>query len=102
MRTITEKAVEKFLNAEPFKSGNTSVKVLPNVTVLVLFGNEIAYKYNNPEKTLAITNCGYKTNTTKERLNALPNVHIQAKKGVWYLNGLEWDGKLTDEFLIND
>jgi hypothetical protein len=26
----------------------------------------------------------------------------QVKKRVWYLNGLEWDGKLTDEFLIND
>jgi hypothetical protein len=102
MRTITKKAVVKFLNAEPFNSGNTSVKIFPNVSVLVLFGNEIAYKYNNPEKTLAITTCGYKTNTTKERLNALPNVHIQVKKGVWYLNSLEWDGKLTDEFLIND
>ena len=102
MRTITKKAVVKFLNAEPFNSGNTSVKIFPNVSVLVLFGNEIAYKYNNLEKTLAITTCGYKTNTTKERLNALPNVHIQVKKGVWYLNSLEWDGKLTDEFLIND
>jgi len=102
MRTITKKAVVKFLNAEPFNSGNTSVKIFPNVSVLVLFGNEIAYKYNNPEKTLAITTCGYKTNTTEERLNALPNVHIQVKKGVWYLNSLEWDGKLTDEFLIND
>ena len=102
MRTITEKAVQKFLNAEPFNSGNTSVKIFPNVSVLVLFGNEIAYKYNNPEKTLAITTCGYKTNTTKERLNTLPNVRIQVKKSVWYLNGLEWDGKLTDEFLIND
>jgi hypothetical protein len=96
MRTITEKAVEKFLNAETFNSGNTSVKVLPNVTVLVLFGNEIAYRYNDPEKTLSITNCGWKTNTTKERLNALPNVKIQVKKGIWYLNGLEWDGKLID------
>ena len=96
MRKITEDAVEKFLNAETFKSSNTEVKVLPNVTVLELFGNEIAYRYNDPEKTLSITNCGYKTDTTKERLNGLPNVNIQVKKGVWYLNGVEWDGKLID------
>ena len=32
---------------------------------------------------------GYKTNTTKERLNGIPGVCIQQKKGVWYLNGKE-------------
>ena len=36
-RQITEKAIEKFLNAETFKSANTTVKVLPNVTILKLF-----------------------------------------------------------------
>ena len=96
MRTITEKAIEKFLNAETFKSGNTAVEVLPNVTILKLFGNAIAYQYNDPERTLSITNCGYKTATTKERLNAIPKVSIQQTKGVWYLNGAEWDGKLID------
>lgn len=96
MRTITEKAIEKFLNAETFKSSNTNVEVLPNVTILNLFGNPIAYRYNNPEKTLSITNCGFKTATTKERLNALPNVKIQQKQGKWFLNGAEWDGKLID------
>ena len=96
MRTITEKAIEKFLNAETFKSGNTSVEVLPNVTILKLFGNPIAYRYNDPERTLSITNCGYKTATTKERLNALPNVDIKQVKGKWFLNGAEWDGSLID------
>jgi hypothetical protein len=96
MRTITEKAIEKFLNAETFKSGNTSVEVLPNVTILKLFGNAIAYQYNDPERTLSITNCGYETATTKERLNGLPNVHIKQIKGKWFLNDVEWDGKLID------
>lgn len=96
MRTITQKAVEKFLNAETFKSGNTQVEVLPNVTILKLFGNAIAYKYNNPEQTLSITNCGWFTPTTKERLNGLPNVHIKQNKGEWLLNGVEWNGKLID------
>jgi len=96
MRTITEKSIEKFLNAETFKSGNTSVEVLPNVTILKLFGNAIAYQYNDPERTLSITNCGYETATTKERLNGLPNVKINQTKGKWFLNDVEWDGKLID------
>ena len=96
MKTITSKAIEKFLNAETFKSSNTIVEVLPNVTILKLFGNAIAYQYNDPEKTLSITNCGWKTATTKERLNAIPNVHIVQKKGEWFLNDVEWDGELID------
>jgi len=96
MRTITENAIEKFLNAETFKSSNTIVEVLPNVTILKLFGNAIAYQYNDPNKTLSITNCGYETATTKERLNGLPNVRINQTKGIWYLNGAEWDGELID------
>lgn len=96
MRTITENAIEKFLNAESFKSSNTIVEVLPNVTILKLFGNAIAYRYNDPEKTLSITNCGYNTATTKERLNGIPNVHIVQNKGKWFLNEVEWDGELID------
>lgn len=96
MRKITQESVIAFMNSEKFKRDNTEVEVLPNVTVLKLFGNEIAYRYNNPERTLSITNCGWKTTTTKERLNALPNVSIYQKNWNWYLNDKEWDGKLID------
>jgi hypothetical protein len=96
MKAITTKSIEAFLNAETFNLSNTSVEVLPNVTILKLFGNAIAYRYNDPEKTLSITNCGWKSNTTKERLNALPNVNISQKSGKWYLNGAEWGGQLID------
>lgn len=96
MRKITENAVNAFLQAKNFNQGNMGVEVLPNVTVLKLHGNEIAYKYNDPEQTLSITNCGWFSNTTKERLNALPGVNIQQINFVWYLNGKEWDGNLID------
>jgi hypothetical protein len=96
MRKITSESVAAFLNAKKFNKSNMSVEVLPNVTVLKYQGNEIAYKYNDTKKTLSITNCGWFSNTTKERLNALPNVRIQQKNFVWYLNGKEWDGSLTD------
>ena len=96
MRMITQQAVAAFNNAESFKSGNTKVIVKANVTVLLLFNNEIAYRYNDPERTLSITNAGWESNTTKERLNGLDGVSIQQKAGIWYLNGKEWEGELID------
>ena len=96
MRQITKQSIAAFLNGEKFSKQNMLVEVLPNVTILKLHGNAIAYLYNDPQKTLSITNAGWQSNTTKERLNALPNVHIQQKNYVWYLNGKEWDGNLID------
>ena len=96
MRTITKESIAAFNNANTFNKQNMSVEVLPNVTILKLHGNSIAYQYNNPERTLSITNCGWQSNTTKERLNALNDVYIYQKKGIWYLNGAEWDGNLID------
>jgi hypothetical protein len=60
------------------------------------FGNAIAYRYNDPEKTLRITNCGWFSNTTKERLNAIDGVSIQQKNYEWFLNGEKWEGELID------
>ena len=96
MRDITFDACRKFMAAQPFKRSNTEVVILDNVTILKLFGNEIAYRYNDPEKTLTITNCGWKSNTTKERLNGIDGVRISQRKGEWYLNGELWNGNLID------
>jgi hypothetical protein len=96
MRKITEESVQAFMNAEVFNKSNTKVRVLPNVTVLSLFGNDIAWKYNDPNQTISISDAGWKSDTTKERLNGIPGVSIQQKKGEWYLNGNEWDGKIID------
>lgn len=96
MRQVTKEAIRKFMAAQSFKSGNTQVQVLPNVTVLSLFGNEIAYRYNNPENTVSICACGWLTDTTKERLNGIPGVNIQLKQRQWYLNGEKWNGNLIE------
>ena len=53
MKKITIDSRDAFMDARPFKRDNTEVVVLPNVTVLRLFGNEIAYRYNDPERTLS-------------------------------------------------
>ena len=96
MRQITKDSINAFMNAKSFNKQNMCVEVLPNVTKLKLHGNVIAYRYNDPQRTLSITNCGWQSNTTKERLNALPNVSIQQKNFIWYLNGKQWDGNLID------
>lgn len=55
---------------------------------MYLHGNQIAVN----DGALYITAAGWFTNTTKERLNGLPGVHINQKAGEWYLNGENWDG----------
>ena len=102
MRQITIESLNAFLNAKKFNKSNMSVEVLPNVTVLKYQGNEIAFKYNDQKQTIAITNCGWFSNTTKERLNGVIRLsglnikEIYQKNFVWYLNGKEWDGNLID------
>jgi hypothetical protein len=96
MKLITKQSIEAFMDARPFKKQNMEVEVLPNVTILNLHGNRIAFRYNDPERTLSISNCGWFSNTTKERLNAIPGVSINQKNWEWYLNGEKWNGNLID------
>lgn len=103
MRKITQQAIENFINGTNFKQGNTEVKVIayekgkPCFIEMYLHGNKIAERHTNKRiEKIKITNSGWFSNTTKERLNAIPGVSIQQKKGVWYLNGSEWNGKLID------
>lgn len=95
MRKITSESVSAFLSEKEFGSSNTVVSVNIHTTELRLHGNLIASKVNGG-KFISISNCGWFSNTTKERLNALPNVFIQQKKGEWFLNGEKWNGKLTE------
>ena len=95
MRTITQKSVDAFLAERNFKSSNMQI-INTGVTVEYrLHGHMIAYKMLGDNK-MFIQNCRYFTNTTKERLNGLPNVYIQQKKGVWFLNGERWNGYLKE------
>lgn len=96
MRKITQNTINAFLNDDQIKIDNTQVIVNANFgnprTELYLFNNLIALKPFGSDK-ISITNAGWKSKTTKERLNALPNVRIQQKKKEWYLNGIKWDGE---------
>jgi len=93
MRKITKESVNAFLNREKFNKSNMSVTLDQGVAYLRLFGNTIAGL--NEDGNLYISTCGWNTPTTKERLNALPNVRVNTKAGQLYLNGKEWDGYST-------
>lgn len=97
MRKITQQAVNAFNAGGDFSSGNTVVTTFESnvptdgsYTEMRLHGNKIAYKNRTG---LHISNAGWFSNTTKERLNGLAGVSISQKAGVWYLNGKEWDGE---------
>lgn len=86
MRTITKESVDALMNGRNYKKSNMEVRDRK----MYLHGNLIAWIDVNNQ--LWISNCGWFSNTTKERLNALPNVHIQQRNYDWYLNGELWNG----------
>ena len=90
-RKITQESVQAFYNRRKFNKSNMSVeKTDEGFTLLKLHGNTIAGR--DYEGTW-ITDAGWPTRTTFERLNGLDDVRVNTKKGQVYLNGEEWDGK---------
>lgn len=85
MKQVTETIVNAFLHGIPKKVGNT----MTDGRSMKLFGNTIA---EHRQDGLYISNAGWFTKTTKERLNGLPMINISQKKHKWYVNGQEWDG----------
>ena len=81
MRKVTETTVRAFLNGTKKKVGNTST----DGTRLMLHGNVIAKKVNDK---ILITDAGWQSPTTKERLNGLLDIlgktRIHQKDFVWY------------------
>jgi hypothetical protein len=90
MRKITKEAVSAFLERKPFRKSNMSVEEIGGQYKLKLHGNTIAII--DEIGVLSISNAGWASNTTKERLNGIPGVRIHQKNWTWYLNGVEWDG----------
>jgi hypothetical protein len=90
MRKITSEAVDKFLSKRPFRKSNMSVEESSGVYKLKLHGNTIATI--DELGVLSVSNAGWRSNTTKERLNGIPGVRVHQRNWNWYLNGVEWDG----------
>ena len=92
-RKITNESVDKFLSRETFKKSNMEVDEFYGQFRLKLHGNVIAVldEFN----MLSVSNAGWASNTTKERLNGLPHVHVKQKNWNWFLNGEQWNGEWT-------
>jgi hypothetical protein len=89
MRKITEESVRAFNNRQRFNKGNTIVVIdSDGEAYMYLFGKLIAKTCNGD--TL-INHCGYKTDTTRERLNGF-NVTIRLSKETFIVNEqFEWE-----------
>ncbi len=99
MRKVSKVTAQAFKSAMPIKVGNSMVRVVDGGDALYyLHGNRIASMF---EGKLNLTDCGWRTPTTKERLNSIMQVlgidgHIHQSKGEWFmtLNGITswWEG----------
>jgi hypothetical protein len=89
-RKITIESVDKFLSKETFRKSTMSVEESSGVYKLKLHGNTIATI--DELGVLSVSNAGWASNTTKERLNGIPGVRVHQKNWNWFLNGVEWDG----------
>jgi len=85
MNKTTEQTCLAFERGEVKRVGNT----FTDGKRLYLFDNLIA---EHRADGLHISNAGWFSKTTKERLNGLTGVSISQSRGKWYLNGKEWDG----------
>lgn len=98
-KKITMDSVHAFIAGKPFRRENMSVTINDSGTVcLKLHGNIIALR--NYDGKVYIRNCGWETQTTKERLNYLlyafnSDLKITQRKFVWYLGDKPWDGSNT-------
>ena len=90
MRKITEHAVSAFKSGGKLTEGNMSV----HDGLMYLHGNLIA-KYNDQGR-LEISNCGWFSPTTAERLRGLKGVDLTIKNGTWFLSGKPWNGEMIE------
>ena len=91
MRKIEKQMNFALSNKGNWGHSNTSVFYYPdeNLSEVRLHGNLIAW-YDHNKQSLGISSCGYETNTTKSRLNALlyetfTGNKIVQRNYVWYV-----------------
>ncbi len=92
MKQVTQIVIAAFNEGKAKKVGNTHT----DGKSLFLHGNKIA---EHRDDGLYISNAGWFSKTTKERLNGLPDLYISQKKYKWYIHrsteqdsSVEWDG----------
>lgn len=96
MRTIEKNMIAAINNGKNFRSKNTSVSHDNNETTIRLHGNTIATIKGNK---LSVCSAGWKTNTTKSRLNSILShfnkPKISQKKFCWFIGNEKFNGEIT-------
>ena len=90
MRKIEKSMLVAIANKKAFKERNTEVFHSLGLTVVSLYGHYIA---SLTENEVTVSSCGYKTNTTKSRLNAVLGKFgygISCRSGRWYVGDKEF------------
>lgn len=85
VRKISQDAAEAFMSGRNFKRGNTEVCNYGSTVGLSLYGTLIAIRYTEIECFDICTD--YSSRTTLDRLNALPRVQLNFRRGVMYFCG---------------
>lgn len=97
MRVVEKKMIDAIINQKNLSCDNTKVVSQKDNVEVYLFDNLIC-KINRD--FVDITNCGYKTSTTKSRLNSIlltfvKDRFIYQKKHEWYIVSTNLDGRWT-------
>ena len=93
MRVIEKKMIEAIRNRKDFSLDNTVVKHGEATSVVFLHKHPIAI-FLWADNTVAVSNCGWASVTTKSRLNAIlrsfANTGVHQHKRVWYMGDNEF------------
>lgn len=95
MRKVSKQTAYAFKCKRPLKVGNSMVRTITDSetgqvdAMYYLHGNRIAQTIDNQ---LILSNCGWKTSTTKERLNAILETldlpyRVYQKNFEWFISG---------------
>jgi len=93
MRKIEKKMIEAIQNRKDMSLDNTVVKHGTATSVVFLHNHPICI-FMWADNAVAVSNCGWSTNTTKSRLNAVLgsfcDTGIHQHKHVWYMGKEEF------------
>jgi len=112
MRKIEQKMLEAIRNGRVFKSGNTIVTpVFGTCAMEVYLHNHCIAVIDRTDatksKVIQLNSCGYRTRTTKSRLNALLgglcfNAGIYQSKNQWYLQHVNGTVPFFDRITLTE
>lgn len=93
MRKVTENAVNAFFAGRNWAGGNTTVQVEDGWVQMRLHGHKIAWRHTSEPNEIYVSQCGWPTVTTRERLNAVlytfNGLHMSQSKHKQYIGNEE-------------